>query len=197
MHKSRSPTDPFIQIHIYHMHILHGSSSKSSACPATNRRNAIRGAEANAKWNALQTEMRKYQKRRLESERNYTCNSKLSMRSLTNHQTTSSYNPPLDPYKSNTDIIPRPENSNNTPPPNQAKLRFLDTTSMLHHVQVHDLMTISRHAKAGCNVREHAYMHQRLFKKQEEREGKRCGRRRSPPPLLSQPPPPPAKADKS
>ena len=35
--------------HHTHMHMLHNSCSKSSARPATNRRNAMRRAEANAK----------------------------------------------------------------------------------------------------------------------------------------------------
>ena len=39
-----------------HMHMLHSSCSKSSARPATNRRNAMRRAEANAKWGALDFE---------------------------------------------------------------------------------------------------------------------------------------------
>ena len=38
------------------MHMLHSSCSKSSARPATNRRNAMRRAEANAKWGALDFE---------------------------------------------------------------------------------------------------------------------------------------------
>ena len=53
------PYIPLIQIHIYHMHMVHGSSSKSSDRPATNRRNAMKRAEANAKWGALHFEMRK------------------------------------------------------------------------------------------------------------------------------------------
>ena len=48
-----------------------------SAHPATNRRNAMRRAEANAKWSAPHFEIRKYQKSRLESERSYICKSKL------------------------------------------------------------------------------------------------------------------------
>ena len=38
------------------MHMLHSSRSKSSARPATNRRNAMRHAEANAEWGALDFE---------------------------------------------------------------------------------------------------------------------------------------------
>ena len=48
----------YTDTYIYHMHILHSSSSKSSARPATNRRNATRRAEANAKWGALHFGMR-------------------------------------------------------------------------------------------------------------------------------------------
>jgi len=48
-----------IQIRIYHMHILHTSSSKCSAHPATNRRNAMRRAEANAKSDAPHFECEK------------------------------------------------------------------------------------------------------------------------------------------
>ena len=41
----------FVNVIVFmHMHILHNSSLKSSARPATNRRNATRRAEANAKW---------------------------------------------------------------------------------------------------------------------------------------------------
>ena len=38
------------------MHMLHSSCSKSSARPATNRRNAMRRAEANAKWGSTMLE---------------------------------------------------------------------------------------------------------------------------------------------
>jgi hypothetical protein len=52
------------------MHILHSSSSKSSARPATNRRNAMRRAEANAKWGALHFEMRKISETQIIHHRN-------------------------------------------------------------------------------------------------------------------------------
>ena len=54
-----------IQIHIYHMHVLHTSSPKYSAHPATNRRNATRRAEANTECDALHFECGKKQERKL------------------------------------------------------------------------------------------------------------------------------------
>ncbi len=62
------PYIPLIQIHIYHIHILHSSSSKSKTRTATNRRNAMRRAEARAKWGALRFEIRKISDTLLQSQ---------------------------------------------------------------------------------------------------------------------------------
>ena len=56
MHMSESTTYLIYRNIYIHMHILHSSSSKSSARPATNRRNATRRAEANANGGALDFE---------------------------------------------------------------------------------------------------------------------------------------------
>ena len=45
----------FLGFHLY-IDMLHSSCSKSSARPATNRRNAMRRVEANAEWGALDFE---------------------------------------------------------------------------------------------------------------------------------------------
>jgi len=42
--------------------ILQTSSTRSSARPATNRRNTVKRAEANARWGAIHFEMQKYEK---------------------------------------------------------------------------------------------------------------------------------------
>ena len=58
MHMSGSPTYLLYRyIYIHMQHILHSSCSKSTARPATNRRKAMRRAEANAKWGALHFEI--------------------------------------------------------------------------------------------------------------------------------------------
>ena len=50
-----------IQLHIYHMHILHTSSSKCSTNPTTNRRNAMRRDETDASLKALTSLIEPYE----------------------------------------------------------------------------------------------------------------------------------------